>query len=44
MKIVGFPACPANAVDEVKSVCKYICKKNGGDAAVREYVEMLINA
>jgi 3-deoxy-D-manno-octulosonate 8-phosphate phosphatase (KDO 8-P phosphatase) len=39
---VGFPACPADAVTEVKSVCNYITSKKGGDGCVRELVEQVL--
>ena len=42
LRSVGFSACPNNAVPEVKSVCNYICKKNGGEGAVREFVDRII--
>lgn len=37
----GLTACPADAVDEVKRKVTYVCKVNGGEGAVREYVEFL---
>ena len=41
---VGFSACPSNAVYEIKKLPK-ICKlnKNGGEGAVREFIDILIN-
>jgi YrbI family 3-deoxy-D-manno-octulosonate 8-phosphate phosphatase len=42
LKKVGFSACPNDAVEEVKEICCYICKKNGGDGAVREFVDLII--
>ncbi len=38
-EIVG---CPANAVSEVKIIADFISTKNGGDGAVREFIEWLI--
>lgn len=43
MQICGFKACPADAVIAVKEKCDYICKNNGGEGAVREVIEHLIN-
>lgn len=41
---VGVAACPANAVAEVKNIPGIIhLKKNGGDGAVREFVEKLLS-
>ena len=42
MKICGLKGCPADAVDEVKCICDYVCEKNGGNGAVREFIEWLI--
>ena len=42
LKKVGFSACPNDAVEEVKRVSQYICKKKGGDGAVREFVDLII--
>lgn len=41
MKAVGLAACPADAVDEVKNIAKYICSRIGGDGAVRELCDFL---
>jgi len=38
----GFSACPNNAVQECKDIVKYICKNNGGEGCVREFVEELL--
>jgi len=40
---VKLSACPNDAVPEVKSICNYICTKNGGNGAVREFVEHILN-
>ena len=42
LKIVGFSACVADAVDEVKRFVNYITSKDGGDGAVRELVNTLL--
>ena len=39
---VAFSACPNDSIEKVKSVCKYICTKNGGEGAVREFVEKVL--
>lgn len=41
MRISGVCGCPADAVDEVKKISSYVCVKNGGAGAVREFVEWL---
>ena len=40
---VGFPACPKNAVDKIKSIPNIIqLSQNGGSGVVREFVEIII--
>lgn len=39
MEICGLSACPADAADEVKKIVSYVCKKNGGEGALRELWE-----
>lgn len=38
----GMVACPSDAVDDVREVVNYICKKRGGEGAVREFIEWII--
>ena len=42
MEIVGIKGCPADAVQEVKAISDFISSKNGGEGAVREFIEWLI--
>ena len=42
LKKVGFSACPNDAIDDVKSICNYISNKKGGDGAVRDIVNKII--
>lgn len=42
MKCVGVCGCPADAVEKVKEVSDFVSSHNGGDGAVREFVEYLI--
>ncbi len=43
LSAVGFKACPADAVEKIKTVEGIkILSKNGGDGAVREFVEFLM--
>ena len=39
MKQVGLPACPADAVPEVKEISKFISESPGGKGAVRDLIE-----
>lgn len=42
MRRVGLPACPQDAVQEVKSISQYICAKKGGAGCVREIIEKVM--
>ena len=42
MKQVGLPACPADAVPEVKEISKFISEKPGGNGAVRDLIEQTL--
>lgn len=37
----GHTACPADAVPEILETVDYVCKRNGGRGAVREFVDLL---
>ncbi len=39
MEMVGLPACPADAAEEIKRVAKYISPVNGGKGCVRDVIE-----
>lgn len=38
----GFTGCPADAVDEIQDEADYVCVRNGGCGAVREFIGQLI--
>lgn len=38
----GAVGCPADAVKEVKEISNFVSSKNGGDGAVRDFIEFLI--
>lgn len=40
----GLVGCPADAVAQVKNASNYICNKPGGQGAVREFIEWIINS
>jgi 3-deoxy-D-manno-octulosonate 8-phosphate phosphatase (KDO 8-P phosphatase) len=42
IKNVGFSGCPSDAVTEVKDCVDYVCGKAGGDAAFREFADMIL--
>lgn len=43
LKAVGFSAAPANAPRYIKAKVDFVCKKNGGDGAFREFVETILD-
>lgn len=38
----GFSGAPENAVNSVKNSVNYICKRKGGDGAVREFIDFIL--
>jgi 3-deoxy-D-manno-octulosonate 8-phosphate phosphatase (KDO 8-P phosphatase) len=44
LKAVGFSATPADGMPQVTAVVDYICRKKGGEGAVREIIEMILGA
>lgn len=42
MRECGMVGCPADACSQVKEIAHYVCKKDGGDGAVREFIEFLL--
>lgn len=42
LKIVGFSACPSNAIDSVISIVHYVCKQEGGKGAFREFADLFL--
>ena len=44
LKAVGFSATPADGVPQVAAVVDYICQKKGGEGAVREIIDMILDA
>lgn len=39
----GLVGCPADAVEKVKEIADYIAAHDGGDGAVRDFIEWIIN-
>lgn len=39
----GIIACPKNASKNIKEICDFVSSKNGGDGAVREFIEWILN-
>lgn len=44
LKAVGFSASPADGVSQVTAVVDYVCRKKGGEGAVREIIDMILQA
>lgn len=44
LKAVGFSAAPADAMPGVARAVRYVCKKRGGEGAVRELAELILDA
>lgn len=42
IKMVGFGCCPANAIPEVREAAKLITKAKGGEGAIREAIEVIL--
>lgn len=43
IKMCGYTACPHDAVQEVKDAVDYVCMASGGEGAVREFAERILN-
>lgn len=44
LKAVGFSATPADGLPQVAAAVDYVCTKKGGEGAVREIIEMILQA
>ena len=44
LKAVGFSASPADGVSQVIEVVDHVCRKKGGEGAVREVVDLILEA
>ena len=44
MKLVGLSACPADAMQVVKTIADYVCESKGGYGAFRDLAELIIAA
>ena len=38
----GFSGCPNDAIKEIRKNVSYVCQRVGGDGAVREFIEKMI--
>lgn len=44
LKAVGLSAAPADGLPQVLAVVDYVCRKKGGEGAVREVIDMILEA
>ncbi len=42
MRLCGYVACPADAIEEVKEIADYVASVNGGQGVVREVIKHLL--
>jgi 3-deoxy-D-manno-octulosonate 8-phosphate phosphatase (KDO 8-P phosphatase) len=42
MKKSGFPACPADAAEEIRHLSFYTSHRNGGEGCVRDVIEQVL--
>ena len=42
MRLVGVRACPADADKQVRELCDYVSKQNGGHGAVRTFIQEIL--
>lgn len=43
MRMAVIRGCPSDAVKEIKEICEFVSKSNGGYGAVREFIEWIEN-
>ncbi len=44
LRLSGFAACPADAVDEVKQIADVVLSKKGGEGAFRELADLILKS
>jgi len=44
IEAVGFSAAPSDAIPKVLDIVDYVCERKGGDAAFREFVDLILSA
>lgn len=44
LKKVGFSAAPADAVESVRKAVDFVCKRRGGEGAVREVIDLILES
>lgn len=41
MQVCGLKGCPADAMPEIKNICGFVSTRNGGEGAVREFIDYI---
>jgi len=41
MNVCGLRGCPADAMPEIKKICDFVATRNGGEGAVREFIDYM---
>ena len=44
LKAVGFSAAPADGLPSIRQVVRHVCRKKGGEGAVREVADLILSA
>jgi YrbI family 3-deoxy-D-manno-octulosonate 8-phosphate phosphatase len=44
LRAVGFSAAPADALPPILKAVQYVCRKKGGEGAVREIADLILAA
>lgn len=44
LRKVGFSAAPADAVESVRKAVDFVCKRRGGEGAVREMIDLILES
>lgn len=42
IKVCGYTACPKDAEESIKPLVNYVCKYNGGQGALRDFVKQIL--
>ena len=44
LQLVGLASCPADAIEPVQQLCHYVSSRPGGQGAVRQLIDIILNA
>ncbi|TSC64785.1 MAG: 3-deoxy-D-manno-octulosonate 8-phosphate phosphatase (KDO 8-P phosphatase) [Parcubacteria group bacterium Gr01-1014_91] len=44
LRAVALPSAPAQAEEAIKSICKFVAKREGGAGAIRDFANMILEA